>query len=162
MNTSKKGIYILIAIIVIVVVGLLIRGSATDQAMEDSAEAPAEEISTVKTATPSTPAGAGAKKSARAYIVDGVAVVYYTNTGFDPYVAETARGGNVRFINESDYSLRLAKLELPGNDGYAGLNQNATLGEGETYTTNFTQLGTWGYYNLNRAEHRGAVVVIDR
>ena len=96
-------------------------------------------------------------------VADGsTVIVTYTDSGFIPPVVEVRAGGNVTFINSSSKPMWVTSENHPTAKGqiYRGFDQGKSVAKGETYTFNFTQVGVWGYKNLNLDKHLGAISVI--
>jgi len=90
-------------------------------------------------------------------------VVRYTDQGFIPFVIVVKKGASVRFINESDQALRVTSHFHPTatEQFYPEFNASRSIGHGEEFSLSFTQVGAWGYKNLNNEAHLGAVVVME-
>lgn len=79
-----------------------------------------------------------------------VTIVNYNGSkGFDPQIVSINRGESVRFINQSDESMRIVSNVFDGVPIYPGFNQEKTVGKGGTFSLSFSQPGVWGYHNLN-------------
>ncbi|PIR44687.1 MAG: hypothetical protein COV10_03265 [Candidatus Vogelbacteria bacterium CG10_big_fil_rev_8_21_14_0_10_51_16] len=161
MYEQHKSNYVLAALGVIALVALLVWYTQSAPSSKEK-DGIANEVPTQAEPPRKVNAGAGGGVPAptRLYTIDVVRIIYYDENGFDPFVTEVRRGYDVRFVNDSDLALRVAKLDLPGKDGYEGLSQSSSVGKGSQYSVNFTRLGVWGFYNLNNPAHRGAIVVV--
>lgn len=89
-------------------------------------------------------------------------IVTYTDSGFIPPVVEVVAGNSVTFINSSTKPMWVTSENHPTAKGqvYPGFAQGKSVSKGGTYTFNFTQVGVWGYKNLNLEQHLGAISVI--
>ena len=92
---------------------------------------------------------------------DGLLEVVYTDAGFSPFVADITAGESVAFVNKSSKGLWVkTTTESPLIERrYDAFDTGRTLSPGERWVFTFTQLGTWGYKNLNNQNHKGAVAV---
>ena len=91
----------------------------------------------------------------------GMRKVVYTDSGFSPFLVELTAGEEIEFVNKSSGGLWVTTKQHPtaGDQSYEAFDTGRTLKQGETFVFAFTQLGTWGYKNLNNDAHLGAVVV---
>ncbi len=90
-----------------------------------------------------------------------VTIVNYTGArGFDPQIVSVNRGESVRFVNQSDESMRIVSNVFDGVPIYPGFNQEKTVGKGGTFSLSFSQPGVWGYHNLNAESSVVGVVYV--
>ena len=94
---------------------------------------------------------------------DGNWIVRYTTYGFDPQTIEIKPGDGVRFLNNNISTMWVKAQAHPTAEyfEYASLNQGRSSYLGESYIFTFTQLGSWGYSNLNKNSHKGVVIVAE-
>ncbi|OHB24653.1 MAG: hypothetical protein A2542_03860 [Parcubacteria group bacterium RIFOXYD2_FULL_52_8] len=158
---ESKSNYILGVLTVVVVVGLLIMWSrSTLTPVREDGEQATSTISAVVTDAGSGTQGAGNKTPGvvRPYVVNGVKIIYYTDKGFDPFLVEVKKGEEVRFVNLDNETMRVAAVEV-NNKSFTGFAQSTSVGRGGIFGVTMSDVGTWGYYNLNNPADRGAVVV---
>lgn len=183
---SKNIILILLILLVLGLLGVLYL-SAQDYTVSDTAtttgdeatvpeETPSDENaappsatgSAAPTETKSTPAPAPVvttipQSDASDISLDqSMVIVTYTDSGFIPPVVEVRAGNSVTFINSSGKPMWITSEVLPGSETefYPGFGQGKSVPKGGTYTFNFTQVGTWGYKNLNFEKHVGTISVV--
>lgn len=89
---------------------------------------------------------------------DGAYLVYYTDDGFVPETLQVRQGTTVRFVNNSERSMRIFS-DVQNNVMFDELNQNKTVGEGGTYEFMFTRKGIWFYENYNKKTDKANIVV---
>ena len=138
---------------------------AQEQAIEDEEEvAPTNsQTNSIPTTPPPTVTPPSTIDTQAPIDIDpGVVVVTYTDSGFIPPVVEVTAGGSVTFINSSTKPLWVTSEDHPTAKAqvYRGFDQGKSMSSGGTYTFSFTQVGVWGYKNLNLEKHLGAVSVI--
>ncbi len=135
----------------------------TDETSTAGTTQPPSEPATKGTPPSSTPAPV-VQKMPPVVVEPGVVVVTYTDSGFIPPVIEVRAGGSVTFVNASSKPLWVTSENHPTAKAqlYRGFDQGKSMSSGETYTFNFTQVGVWGYKNLNLEKHLGAVSVISQ
>lgn len=94
---------------------------------------------------------------------DGNIIVRYTTYGFDPQTIEVEPGDAVRFLNTNISSMWVKAQAHPTAEyfEYASLNQGRSSYMGESYVFTFTQVGSWGYINLNKDTHKGVIIVVE-
>ena len=158
MENKNKTQMIVGAIIVVVVLGLLIgakRGNDYKAAVETGTESTASTTETVKTATVETPA-----KTTTTYKKPSGNVVQLTAKGFSPFILEIKRGESVEFSNTSDKTMVIRSYENKPENTYPGFAQTGDpLGKGGKFFFGFTTPGAWAYYNLNRPNDTGVIIV---
>ncbi|MDP3955663.1 MAG: hypothetical protein Q8Q18_00245 [bacterium] len=94
------------------------------------------------------------------HTADGKLIIRYTASGFEPAIAEAIAGKEIQFVNESPYPLYVTSQYHPlGSEELIGLDFGYSLNRGETYNYLPNKAGTWGYYNLNKKDHFGTIVI---
>jgi|GEM_PF-3184169 len=141
------------------VVEAVVPGGGEDSLLDEEEAAPvAEKVYTPK------PKPAPVVKPAPVSLDPSVVIVTYTDSGFIPPVVEVTAGGSVTFINSSSKPLWVTSENHPTAKAqiYRGFDQGKSVPSGGTYIFNFTQVGVWGYKNLNLGDHLGAVSVVEQ
>lgn len=121
-------------------------------------ETPATETESDTTTVPKTPTvtkpsttstqstGAGVRTFEKGVYVTQV---NYTENGFVPATLEIQHGEEVRFVNKTSLTMRIAADEKLSAIAYQRINQPQSVGKGGTYQVAFTELGVFTYVNLN-------------
>lgn len=86
-------------------------------------------------------------------------IVTLTNKGYNPEKIEIRAGQTVRFLNNSNFAMRIASNPYPTQDIYSEMNQNITVGKGGFYDFMFLKVGAWGYHNHTSPTQSGVVIV---
>ena len=103
------------------------------------------------------------------------ALVTYTNTGFSPAQVVISRGQTVRFMNESDLTMRVASNDHPTHTEYPGTDADKcgtdeadiifdeceAVPENYYWEYTFFEVGTWEYHNHQNPSDTGTVVVTE-
>ncbi|MFA5841970.1 MAG: cupredoxin domain-containing protein [Candidatus Paceibacterota bacterium] len=160
MITENKKYVGYLLIIIVVVLGIYFinkKDNAPGQAPNDI----------VATTSPTTAATAGGVKQAaskpvsyggaQVVVKDGMYIVSYENTGFNPKKLEINRGKSVRFVNNSTKAMRVG--DTTNIPAFQAFNQPKTVGKGGTYEYTFNDVGTYEYANQNNTADKGTIVV---
>lgn len=109
-----------------------------------------EQAETTTSSTGSTGTG-GSVQPAKRVLEKGVYVniVTYTGTKFIPQIMEISGGEEVRFVNASNGSMRIASVMSDGKLYLNSINQPESVGKGGTYQLMVTEKGTWGFRNID-------------
>jgi plastocyanin len=143
---------------------------ADDAAVEQEEVAQEAETAAAAAPAPSAPVVSAPpaptptpKPTLATHDADGNVIVRYTTYGFTPQTVEIKPGDAVRFINNNILPMWVKAQEHPTAEYFewASLNQGRSSYQGESYIFTFTQPGSWGYTNLNKDEHKGAVIVLE-
>lgn len=78
-----------------------------------------------------------------------VTQVNYTENGFVPATLEIQHGEEVRFVNKTSLTMRIAADEKLSAIPYQRINQAQSVGKGGTYQIALTEKGVLSYVNLN-------------
>ena len=109
--------------------------------------------------TPAPSANATATSSAASRNGSGQVVVTYTDSGFSPQTVTIKAGETVIFKNNASDAFWPASNPHPLHTDYPGFDALQSIPPGNTYSFQFTKVGTWGYHNhLNPQEH-GTIIV---
>lgn len=95
---------------------------------------------------------------------NGYWVVTYTDSGFWPYLLEVKQRETVKFVNKSSRPMMIESFDDTSETGeraYPGLKQPYSLSQDGVFVFTFIKTGVWGYQNVNKESHRGAVVVME-
>lgn len=82
--------------------------------------------------------------------------VVYTNSGFSPQILKVDVGSTVTFTNQSDNQMWVASDPHPVHTHHPAFDQ---LGDGNTYSFTFTEVGTYRYHNHLVPSDVGTIVV---
>ena len=155
---NKKYLSLLVAIIAIgIIIYIVKNNSETAHVTQDDEKSPVAESTTLpstKQPAPAVSSGSGAPSTP--VIKDGVYIVSYTNSGFQPKMLEISRGKTVRFVNNSTKAMRVNTTDTLVSQT---LSQPKTVGKGGTYEYTFNDSGTYKYANQNNTADTGAVIV---
>jgi plastocyanin len=88
---------------------------------------------------------------------DGTYLVYYENDGFMPKNISLQSGKSVKFINNSDKSLRVTTKTTDRE--FKNYDQTTSVGKGETYKINISIKGLWQFENMNEKTHFGSIAI---
>ena len=132
----------------------------SDDADKKEVSPPVKEVYTPPQATKPTPT----PTPPPAAFEPGMVMVTYTDLGFIPPVVQVTAGGSINFINSSSKPLWVTSVSSPTAEFevYRGLDQGKSISTGGSYVFSFTQIGVWGYTNLNQESHLGAVFVVEQ
>jgi len=86
-------------------------------------------------------------------------IMSYTSSGFSPQVLTIKKGQSVTFRNDSTADMWVASNDHPTHTNLSGFDALKSIGQGETYSYTFTQIGSWGFHNHAYATHGGTIVV---
>lgn len=100
-------------------------------------------------------------------------VIRYTDAGFAPETITVSKGETVVFKNESSRAIRPASDVHPAHTAYPGsdiqkcgtaeadqiFDSCAAVPPGESWSFQFSEVGTWEYHDHLRPAETGAVVV---
>ncbi len=109
---------------------------------------------------PTTPTVASSKVPTPTRVLENgqyISIVTLTNTGFVPQAVTIAKGESVRFVNRSDYAMRI--ISTVASAEYSGLNQEKSVGFGGTYGLTFPKPGTYAFGNGKASAFIGVVNV---
>lgn len=123
-------------------------GSVVTETSSDTStvETPKTPTVTKPSTTSSQSAGAGVRTFEKGVYVTQV---NYTENGFVPATLEIQHGEEVRFVNKTSLTMRVAADEKLSAIPYQRINQPQSVGKGGTYQVAFTEKGVFSYVNLN-------------
>jgi plastocyanin len=126
---------------------------------------------TTVTESVNTNTASTAAKPSTPQIPDSVTVVY-DGIHFIPDTVTVAKGGVVRFMNNSDKKMWIGANNHPTHMQYpvkseddclgSSFDQCTAVGTGILWSYTFTEVGTWGYHNHVRAQDVGSVTVVSK
>ncbi len=87
--------------------------------------------------------------------------VQYTAAGYAPDFLEIPVGSRVTFHNVSELPMWTASDPHPIHSDFSPFDSQRDYLPGETYTFRFMAIGTFGFHNHEKSDHRGIVRVID-
>ncbi|MDO8594928.1 MAG: hypothetical protein Q7R93_05485 [bacterium] len=160
-----KNALALIVIVVLALIALALWSKGTSEApyadmAESKTETPAEKTPAVPVKSPAVKRAEAAYTQTRV-LENGryISIVSLTDKGFVPQVVSINRGENVRFVNKTSGSMRIASEDFEGVALFAGLNQEKTVGKSGIYELTMPEAGVWAYYNLSKGGSTGVVYV---
>lgn len=86
-------------------------------------------------------------------------VVTYTDNGFTPKSITVKSGTMLKFVNQSTKRMWVASAAVSGGNKLDAMNMGMSVGKSGTYEFQFTQTGTWGFYDQNNQSQTGTVTV---
>ena len=89
-------------------------------------------------------------------IKNGMYIVSYENSGFQPKTLDIKPRSSVRFVNDSSKALRVASTDTTVSQT---LSQPKTVGKGGYYDYTFNDIGVYPFANMNNTADRGVVTV---
>jgi plastocyanin len=94
-------------------------------------------------------------------IENGVAVtiINLTDKGFVPNVVQVARGESIRFVNQTNGSMRISSEYFEDTPLVKSFEQEKTVGKGGTFQLSVSEAGVWSYHNLDSEGVSGVVYV---
>lgn len=103
-------------------------------------------------------------RSSIKYVKEGVLLVTYSDSGFEPSILQVRAGESVRFVNISTKPMWVTTKYHPifGEQNYSEFDQGKSISTGDAYQFMFTRVGVWGYKNLNNEKHLGTISVIEQ
>jgi plastocyanin len=100
------------------------------------------------------------------------ATVVYNGTSFSPATVAIAKGGTVKFVDQSGGGMWVASNPHPVHTGYDGTTEQQhcapgysgpapfdQCSPGASFSFTFDKMGTWGYHNHFNTSAHGTVVV---
>lgn len=169
----KKSTYGAVLVVVLALLGIWYWGRTTtdypttDVQTNTQTDAVTPTDTTTGTDTSTTAPAATATKTPAPAVVKAdknIIIVTYTDKGFSPFISEIHVGQAVRFVNQSAQALWVTGYDhntASHLQDYPEFDEGKSISRGQTFTFNFIKKGTWGYKNLNKPEHLGAVAVTD-
>ena len=119
---------------------------------------PEQSNGTAKAPKPAAvPSGAGTRTYENGVYVTQV---YLTNTGFVPNTLQLTAKEEVRFVNKTTLTMRIAADDKLSNKYYGGLNQPTSVGKNGTYQVALVEPGVFTYYNLNSNTSVGGQIFV--
>lgn len=85
--------------------------------------------------------------------------VAYNGSIFEPSILSVSSGETVTFRNNSTTPVWPASDAHPTHNELPGFDARRGLGQGETYSFTFDQVGEWGYHNHLNASQTGTIIV---
>jgi len=167
---SNKVLYIIVAVLIILGIGLYAYNSRETQApaLENSQDTtpPANQQTTDTTpstnVTPNTPATnnpTGGTFSGEGDIMGKVHEVTYDGTNFTPKQLTVKVGDTVVFKNNGSSAFWPASAPHPQHTNYPEFDPKKAIAAGGSWSFVFTKAGTWGYHDHLNASHFGSITV---
>lgn len=161
---DKNTLWAVAIIAFVVLLGWFVFSQDSQTNLETDEQVTENEDDTAQTETqnPSTPSQTTTQPPVQQKPLQEIpeGTVYYTNSGFSPSTIVVTAGNAISFVNKSDTALRIIPNPEFGETAYKGLRQSTSVPKGSVFVFSFTQIGTWGYQNLNNKNHTGFVTVL--
>lgn len=147
----KKGITIISAIVLIVIIGYAYANK--------TATAPTNESSSIQNSTNADALPTEPTATTSTSDTSGTVIVSYDGTAFSPASITVKAGTAVTFMNQSSSPMHVASNPHPTHTDLPGFDELTEVGNAGSYTYTFTKVGTWGYHNHTNPSQKGTVVV---
>ncbi|HEY4499461.1 MAG TPA: hypothetical protein VJH94_05395 [Candidatus Paceibacterota bacterium] len=150
MNSKNSG-YLIAFVLILLFVGLFLW-----QQPDTTSPGVGTPSQTGEVATTTPPATATVRKTQTKPVTSRVfengvyvTIVNYTSRGFEPTIITIHKGEEVRFVNKSDSSMRIASSIADGKLYLASINQPKSVGKGGVYQLMITEVGVWNFHNID-------------
>ena len=91
-----------------------------------------------------------------------IAVVFISDTGFDPANIQVPIDTTVRFLNQTEDQVRIASNPHPIHTDLSGFDSGKNIGEKDDfYEYIFGKKGVWKFHNHYRPDQKGSVIVVE-
>jgi len=92
--------------------------------------------------------------------IDATAHIEITETGFVPATIKVKPNTVITWTNSDNEPHHIASDPYPTNDGLEGFDSQDPLQKNDSFSFNFTKVGTYSYHdNLNPYKIKGTVIV---
>jgi plastocyanin len=169
-NMSNKALYIIVAVLILLGIGLYVYNTRETQAPEventQSSTAPSNETTdnstpatntSPQTTPPTSPTGG--TFSGEGDIMGKVYEVKYDGTAFSPKTLTVKVGDTVVFKNNSTSAFWPASAPHPTHTNYPEFDPKKAIAAGSSWSFVFAKVGTWPYHNHLNATQFGTITV---